>query len=222
LNWYHTCAPSSAKVAISSRRGGYALNGKLLENTHEEWRASPYARDGVQCQGCHMPDPRHLWQGIHDRRMVKQALTIDLRHERNGSALLAVLEATNSGVGHYFPTYVTPKVFLWLDLVDASGRQVDGSLREQVIGREVPLNLSREIYDTRLAPKASLFMRASWQVSRSDVRLRARIVVEPDHFYVRFFKAIIDNARQGRPQLELALRQASDSPYTLFREEREI
>src|SRR6266571_1553052 len=28
---------------------GFALNGKLLENTYNEWRASRFARDGVQC-----------------------------------------------------------------------------------------------------------------------------------------------------------------------------
>ena len=45
---------------------GLALNGKPLENTYEEWRRSPAARRGLQCQNCHMPDRRHLWRGIHD------------------------------------------------------------------------------------------------------------------------------------------------------------
>lgn len=43
---------------------GFALNGKLLENTYEEWRTGPYARQGVQCQECHMPDRRHLWRDL--------------------------------------------------------------------------------------------------------------------------------------------------------------
>ncbi len=42
---------------------GLALNGKLLENTYNEWKASRFAREGVQCQDCHMPDRRHLWRG---------------------------------------------------------------------------------------------------------------------------------------------------------------
>jgi len=50
---------------------GLALNGKLLENTYEEWKASRFAREGVQCQDCHMPDRRHLWRGIHDPDQVR-------------------------------------------------------------------------------------------------------------------------------------------------------
>src|SRR3972149_4806383 len=50
---------------------GFALNGKLLENTYAEWKASPFARAGVQCQDCHMPDRRHLWRGIHDAATVR-------------------------------------------------------------------------------------------------------------------------------------------------------
>lgn len=56
------------------------------------------------------------------------------------------MEWLHTGVGHYFPTYVTPKVFLRMDFVDAQGRQVKGSLREAVIGREATLDLSRELF----------------------------------------------------------------------------
>ena len=58
---------------------GFALNGKLLENTHEEWKASRFAREGVQCQDCHMPERRHLWRGIHDPEMVRSGVTITAR-----------------------------------------------------------------------------------------------------------------------------------------------
>ena len=62
--------------------GDFALNGKLIENTYEEWRQSPYAQEGVQCQTCHMPDRRHLWRGIHDADMVKQALSVTIAPKR--------------------------------------------------------------------------------------------------------------------------------------------
>ena len=41
-------------------RDGFALGGKLLEDTYNEWKANRFAREGVQCQDCHMPDRRHL------------------------------------------------------------------------------------------------------------------------------------------------------------------
>ncbi len=198
---------------------GYALNGKLLENTYEEWRASPYAREGIRCQDCHMPDRRHRWRGIHDPEMVKQGVTVDLKAARDGDRVQATLTLTNGGVGHYFPTYLTPKVFLRMDLVDREGRQVKGSWREAVIGRDAPLDLSRELYDTRLPPKASFTMKESWKVDRSGLKLRARIVVEPDHFYTRFFQAMIPQAERGRAQLQEALRQTRRSAFTLFSQE---
>jgi len=55
---------------------GFALNGKLLQSTYDEWKASRFARQGVQCQDCHMPDRRHRWRGIHDADMVRSGLTI--------------------------------------------------------------------------------------------------------------------------------------------------
>jgi hypothetical protein len=201
---------------------GFALNGKLLENTYEEWKASPYARQGIQCQDCHMPDRRHLWRGIHDPEMVKQGITIDLKTARQGEQLEATLRVTNSGVGHYFPTYLTPKVFLRLDLVDARGREVKGSLKEAVIGRDAPLDLSRELYDTRLAPKASFALKHSWKVGRPGLRLRARVIVEPDHFYARFFEATIPESEQGRARLREALRQTRQSSFTAFSREAPI
>jgi hypothetical protein len=87
---------------------GFALDGKLLENTYEEWKATRFAEDGVQCQNYQMPDRRHLWRGIHDPEMVKPGVTVELSTKqtsyRPGQMLQAVLRITNSGVGHHVPT----------------------------------------------------------------------------------------------------------------------
>src|SRR5205823_6387245 len=67
-----------------------------------------------------------------------------------GVAARLVIE--NSGVGHRFPTYVTPLVLLRGELVDAAGHALAGTRVERRIGREVTLDLEREVSDTRLAP----------------------------------------------------------------------
>ena len=91
----------------------FSLNGKLLENTYREWQGSRYALQGKACQSCHMPDRRHLWRGIHDPAMVKQGVDIQAGAPAVADGqVIARLSVTNSGVGHYFPTYVTPKVVL--------------------------------------------------------------------------------------------------------------
>ncbi|MFQ5520147.1 MAG: hypothetical protein ACE5FK_02015, partial [Candidatus Methylomirabilia bacterium] len=175
------------------------------------------------CQDCHMPDRRHLWRGIHDPEMVKAALTVNLSLSRPryrvGGEVEATLSVTNSGVGHYFPTYVTPKVFLRMELVDAQGATVPASGEEAIIGREVTLDLSQELYDTRLPPTASFTMKYARKIERRGLKLRARVVVEPDHFYTRFFKAVIPPAARGRRQLEEALAATERSAFTIFSEE---
>src|SRR5206468_3241775 len=113
---------------------GFALNGKLLENTYEEWKASRFAREGVQCQDCHMPDRRHLWRGIHDPEMVRSGLTItlatDRQHYRPDDEVRARLAVGNTGVGLHFPTYVTPRVVVRMALVDMHGQELRGSAEE--------------------------------------------------------------------------------------------
>ena len=202
--------------------GAFALNGKLLENTFAEWQASPYAEDGVQCQGCHMPDRRHLWRGIQDPDMVRQAMTVSVSPlapaYRPGDALQATITVTNSGAGHYLPTYVTPKIFVQGDLLDTAGEVIADSFQEAVIGREIALNLSREVYDTRIAPKASLDFGYTMALPETAATLRVRIVVHPDHFYQRFFEAVLkrDRGSLGKAHLEAALEKTATSSFTVF------
>jgi hypothetical protein len=166
---------------------GFALNGKLLENTYREWQASRYAKEGVQCQDCHMPDRRHLWRGIHDPEMVKSGVTITLTtgkpSYRTGETLQAALHMTNTGVGHYFPTYVTPRVVVRFELMDQEGQSVPDTQKEAVIGREVLLDLS----DARIPPGETVIINYTQIVSRPGLTLRATATVEPDYFYSRFF-----------------------------------
>lgn len=205
--------------------GDRALNGKLLENTYNEWKSSPYAKRGIACQQCHMPDRRHLWRGIHDPEMVKRGVTIELRtnqpHYAVGDKLEATLALTNSGVGHYFPSYVTPKVILRMELLDASGRPIAGSAQQEAVGREVTLDLSEEIYDTRIPPKGTHTMTYIRPIDRPGVRLKAVVVVYPDEFYRRFYEATLAGSPPMKQRLLLrqALAEAKRSGYKIFEKE---
>jgi hypothetical protein len=201
---------------------GFALNGTLLENTYVEWQQSPYARAGISCQQCHMPDRRHLWRGIHDPAMVRQAMTMTIAPviTTNTAAknLQAAIRVSNSGAGHYLPTYVTPKIFVEAELLDSNGQGLADSRQQWVIGREVALDLSAEIYDTRLAPHASHTFVYTSPVPDIAVNLRVRVIVHPDHFYQRFFAATLQEIGDtpGRPYLQEALQATEASPYTVF------
>ncbi len=204
---------------------GYALNGKLLENTYNEWREGPYGRTGKSCQSCHMPDRQHLWRGIHDPEMVRQGVTVRLHLDKEryqvGEQIEAVITLTNSGVGHYFPTYVTPKVVMRVALEDEQGRPVPGSEQEERIGREVTLDLGRELFDTRIPPGGAHVFRYTRTIDRSGLKLKAAVVVAPDDFYVKFFESILSKSRtkQARGLLRKALKQARRSDFILFKEE---
>ncbi|ETX08996.1 multiheme c-type cytochrome [Candidatus Entotheonella palauensis] len=204
----------------------FALNGTLLQNTYEEWRQSRYAKEGIHCQNCHMPNRRHLWRGIHDPGMVKQAMTVALSPDAAsyaaGDKMTLQIMVTNSGAGHYFPTYVTPKIFVQAHLLDAQGNMLGDTAQEAVIGRDVTLDLSTETYDTRIAPDASRTITYIQDIPSGATTLRVRIVVHPDHFYRQFFAAVLADGEAGKGQalLQEALRRAESSPFTVF--EREI
>ena len=204
---------------------GFAVNGKLLENTFEEWRASPAAREGRQCQDCHMPDRRHLWRGIHDPEMVRSGVKIDMTTDRRryqpGEMLSARIAVRSVRVGHAFPTYVTPRVVVRAELLDASGERVPGGAVEEVIGRQVPLDLSREIADTRIPAGGQFAMRYSRRLDAPGLRLRVTVTVYPDHFYTGFFEALLEGgAGAGEAQIREALAATRRSAFVLF--EREI
>jgi len=197
------------------------LNGKLLQNTYAEWRASPAARQGLQCQDCHMPDRRHLWRGIHDPEMVKSGVEISLatdrpRH-RPGGDVRATLSIRSVRVGHYFPTYVTPRILVRGELWDADGTPVPGSAKERAIGRDVPLDLSREIADTRIPPGGRFAFEYRHRLSRTGLSLRVTVTVFPDHFYTRFFESLLaGGAGLGTAPIQEALEATRRSPFVIF------
>lgn len=203
---------------------GYALNGKLLENTYAEWKASPYAEKGRHCQSCHMPDRRHLWRGIHDADMVRSGVTIEIAPPRvERGAVHAGLTVRNTGTGHHFPTYVTPSVVLEIMQLDGAGQAIDGTRRDYLIARQVPLDLSHEIADTRLAPGAQATLDYALPRQRGATTLVYRVRVEPDAFYTAFFRSLIDvGAGRGEAMIRRALADSLASPYILFEERLEI
>jgi hypothetical protein len=203
---------------------GPALGGKLLQDTYNEWQASRFARAGVQCQDCHMPDRRHRWRGIHDADMVRSGLTIsaraDLERYRPGDWASLTLTVRSTGVGHAFPTYVTPRVVLRIELIDGAGQLVAGSRTERIIAREVALDLSREYFDTRLRPGQTATLAYRPRLDAPGLRARFSVVVEPDAFYVRFFEVLLrQGAGRGEAQIREALDAARRSPFAVFTRE---
>jgi hypothetical protein len=171
-----------------------------------------------------MPDRRHLWRGIHDADMVRSGVDITLRTDRGryraGDLARATLSISTPRVGHAFPTYVTPQVLVRAMLVDSQGQPVAGSVEERVIGRQVPLDLSREIADTRIPPGGRFTLVYARRLEEAGIRLRVIVTVLPDEFYTRFFEALLkEGAGAGEAQIAAALEATRRSAYTLYETE---
>jgi len=200
----------------------FALNGKLIENTYNEWKESQYPAKNVQCQTCHMPQRKHRWRGIHDVDMVKNAVTIKIdlpdKKYNKGDTVNADITVANTGAGHYFPTYMTPKVFIRGHLLDADGNIIEDSRQEAIIGRDATLDLSEELYDTRIPPGKELTVTYSYPLSENKMQLKITIIVEPDHFYEKFYEAVIDNDNKSESNrmLSAALETTRQSSFNIF------
>lgn len=210
--WFET---SEFCAACHQFPQAFAVNGKPLQNTVAEWRASPFAAEGVTCQGCHMPGRRHLWRGIHDPEMVASGLTARF----TATADEARFSLTNSGVGHAFPTYVTPQVEMRAVLIDARGQAVPGSAVQHVIQREVAVAGGKwvERRDSRLLPGETTILELPWQ---GYAGARMWLEVRPDHYYdTKVYNTLLAGLAPGTPAAELIARAdgaAQVSTYRLF------
>jgi len=195
---------------------GPSLNGKLLENTYEEWRASPAAAAGQTCQSCHMPERRHLWRGVHDRDTVAAALARELRVERVGADRARVTaRLENVGAGHRFPTYLVPKLYVRLR---AKGREGEQIIARRVIGRTANVDLTEESADTRLAPGEAIALAADFAPGEEGM-IALEIDVAPAEHYERMFEAMLARYPKldpaARAQLAQALDEARAKRYAL-------
>lgn len=196
----------------------YALNGKPLENTLVEWRESPYPAEGRTCQVCHMPDRKHLWRGIHDPETVAAGLTARFHADATG----ARFELTNSGVGHAFPTYITPKVVMRAVTLDGQGTPRPDTAVSHVIQRTVGFTGGRwvEYSDTRLLPGETASLELPW---RAGERVRMWLEVHPDDYYDHqvYDRLLRQLPAEGAPArlISEADSRAGTSRYRLFETE---
>ena len=206
---------------------GGGPNGKSIQNTYNEWKASIWAKEGVQCQNCHMPKRAHLWRGIHDKEMAQSAVTLDVELEDKApkDIVSAKIILTNTGAGHYFPTYITPSVDVIAWLEDKNGAALPGSQVVEIIERKLSSDFSREIYDKRIPPQEAFIMNYRRGRPPEAATLRVRVRVRPDSFYLGFFKATLGGrglSKKARKLLEEAKRRAENSPFDIFDDRIEL
>nr|VFK50651.1 MAG: Cytochrome c554 and c-prime [Candidatus Kentron sp. TUN] len=198
---------------------GFSLNGKLIENTYEEWRVSPQAHRGMSCQTCHMPDRRHLFQGIHDPETVRAGVDVGSKSFSISKGHVTVLVfLTNTGVGHRLPTYVTPEIRLEAYQQDTNGDRIPGTGQVEWIARKVNIDLTREHFDTRLSPGQTATLAYQKPLSPHANMLVTRVYVAPDAFYTRIYEALLDIELDGKGAVLIrkALMESKTSGFSIY------
>ena len=118
--------------------------GIWVKSTQLEWKAGPYAEQGVLCHDCHMPrapfqnalmakpydnSRLHLFHGGHDPGKVKGTVELrinpDIREAEPGETVILTVALYNAKTGHKFPTGSVEDRILWLDVeaIDAKGKK---------------------------------------------------------------------------------------------------
>ncbi len=139
-----------------------------MQLTYSEWESSSAARDGVQCQQCHMPmveaedgsrHRSHAFRGGHDIDMLRRAVHVEATARRDGDDLIVEARVRPDAIGHSFPTGdLFRRVELRIELEgDPSSARTYGfarvfrdSIERTEDGRTAVVR--RQIGDTRVAP----------------------------------------------------------------------
>jgi hypothetical protein len=173
----HTSSLVCAPCHEYKNAGGFAVL-----TTYSEWQNSPYAKQGKQCQSCHMArvagdvvDPKlqrssmakinlHQMPGSHSLEQLTSSVKAQLSAVREGDKLKVTVDVANYKAGHYLPTG-SPLRQLVLE-VKADGYGGEHFREERVYTRKVAdihgtvlqrehfafLKGAKVLSDTRLAP----------------------------------------------------------------------
>lgn len=194
-----------------------AINGKPLENTVKEWQESPFASQGITCQGCHMPDQKHLFLGIHDQETVRSAVEITTENQRE----TAILTLRSTRIGHRFPTYIVPRITLKGSLLDSMGQPILGGEQQWIIQRQMaPEDGWQELSDTRIKPGQTAQVTVPWQVGNlKGTQIHFQIIIDPDHYYREYVYSSLLKSMQPGPGKDMIMRadaEARRNRYILF------
>jgi hypothetical protein len=147
-----------------------AKNGTIIMGTYSEWKESPYAVKGIQCQDCHMPTMKdattvkagvkastkrvnkHDLQGGHSVEQLQRAAKVEILEVNKDSDVVRVrVRVTNVGSGHKMPTGIpSRKVLLTGRLKDARGAIIrESTIRYQKVLADAqgkPLETDADIF----------------------------------------------------------------------------
>ncbi len=184
--------------------------GVVVLGTYSEWKASPYAREGTQCQNCHMPlipgkivkpDIKtsafkqinlHAISASHSIEQLRKAVKVDIQNiNKEEDVIEVVVGVTNLGSGHMVPTGIPArKLILYVEL--RAGNEyfnqqriyqrimVDDSGNEIVKECEVFLLAADTSFDNRIKPRETRIERFAFAMPKNR---KITISARVEYFY---------------------------------------
>ncbi len=144
-------APHGVETSQFLRSSGFCATchdeaspyGAWVKETYREWKAGPYAREGVRCQDCHVSSgpgnaargrfrkdvAHHVFHGAHSESKLAGAVDLALYTKTEtvspSSRMKLRVELFNGKVGHFIPSGSSEERMLWLEVwaVDSAGRK---------------------------------------------------------------------------------------------------
>lgn len=182
-------------------------NGTLIMSTYDEWKRGPYAREGIQCQNCHMvrtvgkvvsPDVKmteaeyiHQHNFIRDADQLRSALAVSIFNaERMGWGLLVEVLIENVASGHMVPTGIPSREIVLTVAVQVGERtatqerryrKVIADKEDRVLTRDFELMLrgSKIVSDNRIRPREQRIERFSFPSPGSGkIKVKAAVTYE--------------------------------------------
>lgn len=181
----------------------FSINDVPVYETYSEWKESPYAAEGKQCQDCHMEAKRgeaakngtirekvyqHFWYGGHSGLFLDKAF--DLKEDsiqETGNMIKVTLNITNMNVGHKVPSgFPARKVVLHFTASDEKGQEIYNENRVYAktlvdqYGNEVAdfwkaASISK---DNRIKPRESRIEVFEFKVPESSEKIETKATLE--------------------------------------------
>lgn len=183
-------------------------SGKAIMSTYDEWKDGPYAREGVQCQDCHMvlgqgrvvaeevqksSTKMHLHNLIHDTDQLRSALTVQISGANRVADQLRVdVQIENVGSGHKVPTGIPSREVVLTVSVNNGDRVMTKERRyRKVVANEkgkvlkedyaALLHGSKVLNDNRIGPKEKRTERFTFDLPQD--KRRAQITATLSYRY---------------------------------------
>jgi Cytochrome c554 and c-prime len=204
----YSAVHSSARVCAPCHEYRNAKGFAVL-TTYSEWKASRYAREGKNCQSCHMwkvagsvVDPRvqraqsakinlHQMPGSHSIEQLTRTVKARMSASREDSELRVSIHVSNQAAGHYVPTGSPARQLILEVVADADGQRFRGERAYRRVITDAAgaaitkehvafINGAKVSSDTRLAPDESRTETFAFPIKRA---IPARVRVTFWYYY---------------------------------------